>query len=161
MQQDGILLKDDFKQKKNGLSNDIDQKGGWVSCRNHYFWSLFSTQKLFSNWKFFSTQKKFVTQKIFSTQIFFLFASNATEWVLMLQIKKRARRTDASVTSSLLELLIAAKNERLCCLKKWCWKNEGEEWETWVTSSLPELLIAAKNFMEHFIKGATVAKFSK
>ena len=24
-------------KKKPGLFNDIDQKGGWVSCRNHYF----------------------------------------------------------------------------------------------------------------------------
>ena len=23
--------------KKNGLFSDIDQKGGWVSCRNDYF----------------------------------------------------------------------------------------------------------------------------
>ena len=27
-------------KNKNGLFNDIDQKGGGVSCRNHYFLRL-------------------------------------------------------------------------------------------------------------------------
>ena len=27
-------------KKKPGLFSDIDQKGGWVSCRNHYFLKL-------------------------------------------------------------------------------------------------------------------------
>ena len=30
------FIREGFK-KKNGLFSDIDQKGGWVSCINHYF----------------------------------------------------------------------------------------------------------------------------